>query len=93
MYELEIKPEVDKIFRKLAKKNKKQLLAIYKKIGDIRKNPEHEYKFLKRPLQTFNRVHIDKHFVLIFKIIHKSEVVDIYYFDHHDNVYKWQPPG
>ena len=91
MYKLEIKPEADKIFKKLAKKNKKQLLAIHKKIEDIRKNPEHEYKFLKKPLQTFNRVHIDKHFVLIFKIVHNTGVVDIYYFDHHDNVYKWQP--
>ncbi|MBW2984442.1 addiction module toxin RelE [Candidatus Woesearchaeota archaeon] len=91
MYDLDIKPEADKIFKKLSKKNPNQLLAIHKKIQEIRSNPEHEYKFLRKPLQTFNRVHIDRHFVLIFKIKHEEKVVDIYYYDHHDNVYKWRP--
>jgi len=91
MYELDIKPEADKIFKKLYKKNLKQLQIINKKIYEIRMNPYNKYKFLRKPLQTFNRVHIDKHFVLIFKIKHKEKVVDVYYYDHHDNVYKWLP--
>jgi len=93
MYDLSIKPEADKIFSKLAKKNKKQLIAIWKKIEEIKANPEHEYKYLRKPLQTFNRVHIDKHFVLIFKIDHSNEIVDVYYFGHHDDVYKWRYSG
>ena len=88
MYHLDIKLEADKIFEKLSKKNPVQLQIIDKKINEIRQNPHHEYKFLRKPLQTFNRVHIDKHFVLIFKLDHKDEVVDVYYYDHHDNVYK-----
>ena len=91
MYELDIKPEADKIFGKLAKKNPKQLMIIHKKILGIRKNPHHEYKFLKNPLHTFNRIHIDKSFVLIFKLEHKQKVVDVCYYDHHDNVYLWRP--
>ncbi len=91
MYELEVKKEVDNIFRKLSKKNPKQLKIINKKIQKIIKYPYHNYKFLKKPLQTFNRVHIDKHFVLIFKIDHIKKIVTIYYFGHHDNVYKWVP--
>jgi len=91
MYKLDIKPEADKIFSKLAKKNIQQLKIINKKIQDIRLNPKHEYKFLRPPLQNYNRVHIDAHFVLILKINHKEEVVEIYYYDHHDNVYKWRP--
>ena len=91
MYALDIKPEADKIFKKLSKKNLNQLKIIDKKIQEIRINPSHEYKFLKNPLQTFNRIHIDKHFVLIFKINHKEKIVDIYYYDHHDNVYQWRP--
>ncbi|MFH1721241.1 MAG: type II toxin-antitoxin system RelE/ParE family toxin [Candidatus Altiarchaeota archaeon] len=91
MYLLEVKPEVDKIFKKLAKKNPRQLAIIDKKIAEIRQNPFHKYKPLRKPLQTFLRVHIDNHFVLVFKIDHNSKVVDIYYFDHHDNVYKWRP--
>ncbi len=91
MYDLDIKEEADKIFRKLSKKNKKQLLIIHKKIEEIRFNPAHVYKFLKAPLRTFNRVHIDNHFVMIFKIDHLTKVVEIYYYAHHDDVYKWRP--
>ncbi len=90
MYLLDVKPEADKIFRKLAKKNPKQLQIIDKKIQQIRENPHHKYKFLRKPLQSFNRVHIDKHFVLIFKLDHENKIVDIYYYDHHDNVYQWR---
>ncbi len=90
MYELEILPEADKIFSKLKTRNFKQLVIINKKIEEIRKNPE-GYKFLRNPLQGFNRVHIDNHFVLIFKIDHEKRTVIIYYFNHHDNVYNWRP--
>ncbi|MBD3310847.1 addiction module toxin RelE [Candidatus Woesearchaeota archaeon] len=91
MYHLDIKPEADKIFEKLSKKNPKQLQMIDKKITEIRQKPHHEYKSLRKPLQAFKRVHIDKHFVLIFKLDHQNEVVDIYYYNHHDKVYKWRP--
>ncbi len=90
MYNLDIKPEADKIFYKLAKKNPKQLMILDKKIKEIRENPN-GYKFLRKPLQGFNRVHIDKHFVLVFKVNHENHVITIYYYDHHDYVYKWQP--
>ncbi len=89
MYDLDIKPEADKIFKRLVKKNPKQLDIINRKIKEIRENPQHKYKFLRKPLQTFNRVHIDKHFVLIFKINHK--IVEVYYYGHHDEVYQWKP--
>ena len=91
MYLLDIKPEADKIFKKLAKKNPKQLIIVNKKIIEIRTNPFHKYKFLRKPLQLFNRVHIDKHFVLIFKIDHKIKVVDVHFYGHHDDVYQWKP--
>ena len=91
MYGLDIKPKAFKIFKKLGKKNQERLSAINKKIYEIRYNPFHEYKFLKNPLQKFNRVHVDKHFVLIFRINHKTKVVEIHNFDHHDNIYKYIP--
>jgi len=90
MYLLDIKEEADKIFKKLSKKNQKQLRIIHKKIEEIRQNPHHNYKFLRKPLQTFNRIHIDKHFVLIFKFKHGEKVVEIYYYDHHDKIYQWR---
>lgn len=91
MYSLGIKEEADKIFFKLSKKNKKQIETINKKIEKIRLNPLHEYKFLHKPLQNFNRVHIDTNFVLIFQIHHNKKTVEIHYFDHHDLIYKWRP--
>ncbi len=90
MYNLEIKPTADKIFKKLSKKNKKQLLIINKKILEIRSKPKHDYKHLRPPLQNFSRIHIDKSFILIFDINHTEEVVTIYYFGHHDKAYKWR---
>ena len=92
MYNLDIKPTADTIFKKLVKKNKKQLLMIHKKIQEIRSKPDHEYKHLRTPLQSFSRVHINSHFVLIFTINHTEEIITIYYFGHHDDAYKWRPP-
>lgn len=90
MYSLEIMPEADKIFYKLSKKNPKQLQIIHKKINEIREEP-FGYKFLHPPLHMFNRVHIDTHFVLIFKLNHEQKLVTVYYFEHHDFVYQWRP--
>ena len=90
MQDLEVKPTADKIFKKLAKKNRKQLEIICKKIREIRTNPKHTYKHLHKPLQNFNGIHIDTHFVLIFNIDHVDKIVEIYYFSHHDEVYKWR---
>ena len=91
MYDLEVKDEIDRIFHKLARKNPKQLEMIDKKFKEIRLNPQRIYKFLRYPLQGFNRFHIDTHFVLIFKVDHVRKVVILYYFDHHDGAYKWRP--
>ena len=89
-YNLEIKEECDKIFQKLEKKDLKQLSIIGKKITEIRAAP-FGYKFLRKPFQGFNRVHIDSHFVMIFHIDHRQRLVTVHYFDHHDDVYKWRP--
>ncbi len=90
MYDLEIKPEADKIFAKLAKKNQKQLQIINNKVKKIRETPV-GYKFLRAPLSGFNRVHIDNSFVLIFKVDHQRHVIELWYYGHHDVVYQWQP--
>ena len=91
MYSLYVKPEADRIFKKLSKKSRRQLRIIHKKIGWIRRKPHHKYKHLRKPLQTFSRVHIDSSFVLIFKIKHQEKALEIYYYGHHDSVYKWRP--
>ena len=86
MYRLAVKPDADRIFAKLAKKNPKQLEIIYKKIDEILENPQH-YKNLRRPLQNWKRVHIDGPFVLTFSVDENTKTVTIEDYDHHDKIY------
>jgi len=76
MYDYMIKPSVDKIFFKLAKKNPKQLMIIYNKIQEIMEDPLH-YKNLRKPLQHLRRVHIDKSYVLLFSVDESNKMVII----------------
>jgi len=86
MYSLAIKPNVDKIFSKLRKKNPKQLQITFKKIKQIIKNPYH-FKPLKGDMHGARRVHIDKSFVLIYEIDEKKKIVRLLDYDHHDKIY------
>ncbi len=86
-YLLAIKPELDKIFAKMVKKNNKQYEIIMKKVREILENPQH-YKNLRVPLQMWKRVHIDKHFVLAFSVDENTKTVTLEDFDHHDNIYR-----
>jgi YafQ family addiction module toxin component len=87
MYSLEIKPELDSKFEKLAKKSKKQFEIIINKINEILVNP-HRYKNLRAPMNHLKRVHVDKHFVLIFSINEEQESIALVDYDHHDKIYK-----
>lgn len=86
-YSLEVAEELDKIFQKLAKRDKRTFEAINKKISEILANPHH-YKPLRAPLQNKRRVHISNSFVLIFKIDEERKTVQVLEFDHHDKAYK-----
>ena len=85
-YFLEVSDDLDKIFQKLAKKDKTTLEAINKKIKEILENPTH-YKPLHAPFQNKRRVHISGSFVLIFKIDEEKKMVQILEFEHHDKAY------
>lgn len=91
MYKPKIEEKVDKTLFKLAKKDPIQYSNIKKKIISICQNPFHSYKFLTGHLQGFNRVHITGNFVLIFKVNHVNKTVEVHYYDHWDNIYKWRP--
>ena len=87
MYILKIKPDLEKTLKKLAKKNKRQVETILKKIDEVQANP-HRYKNIRAPLNGWKRVHVDKHFVLIFSVDEESKSVTLEDYDHHDNIYK-----
>jgi YafQ family addiction module toxin component len=86
MYSLIIDSELDKKLEKLYKKNRKQVEMIFKKSEEIIQNPNH-YKNLRKPLQHWKRVHIDKHFVLTFSVNEETKTITLEDFDHHDNIY------
>jgi YafQ family addiction module toxin component len=75
---------------KLKKKSKVRYLGVREKMQEILnvKSVEH-YKNLKKPLQKYKRVHIDSSFVLIFSYNSKTDVVNFFKLDHHDNIYKY----
>ena len=85
-YQLQISDEIDKIFGKLAKKNRKQLQIIHKKVQQILLNPYH-FKPLRGDMHGARRVHIDKSFVLTYEIDEDAKVVRLLDFDHHDKIY------
>jgi len=84
-YHLEISPKLQKEFSKLKKKNLKQLIAITKKVEEIREDPE-SYKNLNAPLNNLKRVHIGS-FVLLFSVNDDTKTVTLEYFEHHDDAY------
>ncbi len=88
MYDLEINPALDKILRKLSKRNPKQILIIDKKLTGVRENPLHDYKNLRYPLQEYKRIHIDRNFVLLFRINHSEKKIIAYMYAHHDEIYE-----
>jgi YafQ family addiction module toxin component len=73
----------------LFKKDKRRYSLLMKKIEEIltTDNVDH-YTNLRKPLQDYKRVHIDAHFVLIFKYDKSKDTVYFYDLDHHDNIYK-----
>jgi len=86
MYTLKIRTELDGKFEKLAKKNKKQIEIVLNKANEILENP-HRYKNLRTPMNHLKRIHIDKHFVLVFSVDEESKTVTLEDYDHHDNIY------
>ena len=86
MYEIEVSELVDRKFSKMAKKNRVLFEAINKKVGELKKNPEH-FKPLRGSMKGERRIHFG-HFVLTFEINYKKGVVRILDFDHHDKIYE-----
>jgi YafQ family addiction module toxin component len=86
MYVLETREHVDRIFKKLAKRNPNQMEAISKKIQEILEDP-HRYKPMHFPLAGMRRVHF-ANFVLLFSIDELRKTVTLEDYEHHDKVYR-----
>ncbi len=78
--------KVDRIFKKLRKKDSAQFEALSRKVNEILENPQ-QFKPLKRPMHHMRRVHVGS-FVLVYDIDEARKVVTIRRYEHHDNVYR-----
>lgn len=90
-FQYSISDKLKSIIEKLLKKDKTRAEIIYKKIKEIISCDEltiGHYKNLKYDLSDRKRVHIDKSFVLIFRVDKKNKFILFIDFDHHDNIYK-----
>jgi YafQ family addiction module toxin component len=91
MFDFNLTDELKLIIKKLVKKDKKKVEIINKKIKEIinsdKQSIEH-YKNLRYDLKEYKRVHIDKSFVLAFKVDIVNNFILFADFDHHDKIYK-----
>jgi len=77
--------------RVLAKKDKKTVAILNKKIKQIVNSDKitiDHYKNLRYDLKEYKRVHIAKSFVLMFKVSKERKFILFDKFRHHDDVYK-----
>jgi YafQ family addiction module toxin component len=83
--------KLKEVLKKLKKKDADRSKMIYKKIKQIIESDENSiehYKNLGYGLSEYKRVHIDKSFVLVFKVFKKEKHILFDRFDHHDRIYK-----
>jgi YafQ family addiction module toxin component len=86
VYSLEVVEKVDRIFKKLRKKDLTQFEALSMKVNEVLENPQ-RFKPLRSPMQHMRRVHVGS-FVLIYDIDETRKVVTIRRYEHHNSVYK-----
>jgi len=90
MFDFNLSDELKIKIRKLTKKEKKKAEIINKKIKEIINNDKNSikrYKNLRYNLKDYKRVHIDRHFVLTFKVDIEKNFILFVDFDHHNNIY------
>jgi len=90
MFDFDLTDELKLIIRKLVKKDKKKVEIINKKIKEIinsNKDSINHYKNLRHDLSDYKRVHIDRSFILVFKVDLFNNFILFVDFDHHDKVY------
>jgi len=92
MYDPVLSDELQQLIYVLIKKDKQLLLILNKKIKQICLCDEavidENFKNLRYDLSDYKRVHINKSFVLLFKIDNDKKKVYFFRLAHHDSIYK-----
>lgn len=87
MYRYSISDTLQKVLKKIFKKDKVRYETTLNKIQEIINSNPYHYKNLRYNLKDYKRVHINSHFVLIFRVDEKNKVIYFEYLAHHDDVY------
>jgi len=90
MFDFDISNELKLLIRKLSKKDKARILILNKKIKEIINNNNKSidrYKNCRHDLKNYKRVHIDKSFVLLFKVSKEKNIIYFWKLKHHDEAY------
>ncbi|MFH1586369.1 MAG: addiction module toxin RelE [Candidatus Diapherotrites archaeon] len=83
--------ELEETLAKLFKKGKKRYEIVLKKVEEIASRDEDSieyYKNLKHDYKEYKRVHIDKSFVLLFRVFKKEKFIIFDKLKHHDGIYR-----
>ena len=86
MYALKLSDKATSIFRKMAKREMRQLEIINRKILEIREYPQ-RFKPLSNMMKGFRSVHFGS-FVMTYTIDETTKTVNIEDYDHHDRIYR-----
>lgn len=90
MFDFDLSDELKETLSKLSSKDKVRALIVNKKIREIINNDNNSidrYKNCRYDLKDFKRVHIDKSFVLLFKVYKDKNMIFFWRLIHHDEAY------
>jgi YafQ family addiction module toxin component len=90
-FNFQLSDELKITIKTIAKKDQKMSEAINKKIKQIISSDDFtidHYKNCQHELKEYKRVHIMKHFVLLFKVFKEEKFILFDKFDHHDKIYR-----
>jgi YafQ family addiction module toxin component len=90
MLDFDISNELKDLIRKLSKKDIVRVTALNKKIREIVSNDIafiDRYKNCRYDLKDYKGVHIDRSFVLLFKVYKERKFIYFWRLEHHDDAY------
>ena len=91
MFDFDISYELKLVIRKLSKKDRIKVEILNKKIKEIIGNDLSSidrYKNCRYDLKDYKRVHLDKSFVLLFKVYKEKNMIYFWQLKHHDEAYR-----
>jgi len=90
-FSFDLSDELKTTIRVLAKKDKKTVQILNKKIKQISNSDDitiEHYKNMQYGLKKYKRVHIAKSFVLFFEVFKEKNFILFDKFGHHDDMYR-----